>query len=210
MAIKQATQILTGVTSHDGTQPVNIRDVTPAQWNASMVDETGTAFTLTAAEANVLSGAGITAAEFNELDASDYAVYSESSAHIPRILQGTYDFAVDGGTIGTKPLGVAIPDKCIILGGIIDVQTTCTSAGADGGTGALQCMAANDIVTAIAISDVSNPWDQGLHAIKPLWTAATAIKTTSAGSIGFVIGGQNWTAGKFTLTLFYIPTLVNV
>ena len=192
-----------------GDRAVSVAELTAAQYNGAMVDDTGTAFTISAAEANIAAGSGVTAAEYNELDASVAAVYSEGSAHIPRMLQATYDFAVDGGTIGTIPLGAAIPSNCIILGGIIDVQTTLTSAD-DSGTGALQCMAANDIVAAVAISNGANPWDQGLHAIKPLWTAATAIKTTSAGSIGFVIGTQNLTAGKFTLTLFYVPTLVNV
>jgi len=209
MGIYNATKV-----ADPGTDPVDrvvsVAELSPAQFNAALVDETGTAFTISAAEANAAASSGVTAAEYNELDASDMAVYSESSAHIPRILQATYDFAVDGGTIGTIPLGAAVPNNCIILGGIIDVQTTCTSAGADAGTGAIQCMAANDIVTATAISAGGNIWDQGLHAIIPVFTAATAIKTTSAGSVGFVIGSQNWTAGKFTLTLFYVPTLVNV
>ncbi len=115
----------------------------------------------------------------------------------------TYDFAVDGGAVGAHGLGVTIPDNAIILDGMVDVITTCTTAGADAGTMAIHVEGANDIVAAIAVSDVSNPWDAGLHAIVPLGTAATAVKTTAAREITATIAGQEFTAGKFVVFLRY-------
>lgn len=108
-------------------------------------------------------------------------------------------------TIGTHDLGVTLPDNAVILDGMVDVITTFTSA-TDAATIALQAEAANDLVTAIAISDVSNPWDAGLKAIKPLGTAATAIKTTAAKMLKVVIGAEDLTAGKLVLILRYVVT----
>jgi hypothetical protein len=61
----------------------------------------------------------------------------------------------------------------------IDVLTTFQS-NTDAATIAIQVEGANDIVTAVAISDGANPWDAGLHDVKPVNTALTAVKTTQA------------------------------
>ena len=63
-------------------------------------------------------------------------------------------------------LGVYLPTKAIITKVWVDVVTTFTSASADAGTIALHVQAADDIVTAIAISDASNVWDAGMHGSK--------------------------------------------
>ena len=164
--------------------------------------------TSTFTELNLLDGVTSTTAELNTVDTS--LAYADVTGLPLRVAQATWDYAVDGGAISAIGLGITIPANSIIVGSIIDVQTTCTSAGADAGTGALSVAGANDIVTAIAISDGTNTWDQGLHAGKPVFTAATAVKTTSAAEVTFTIAGQVFTAGKFVVNLFYIPTLVNV
>lgn len=116
-----------------------------------------------------------------------------------------YDFAVDGGAIGTITLRGqgALPAKAVILRGMVDVVTTVQTAGADAGTLALQAEAAGDLVAAIAVSDVSDPWDAGQHDIIPVGTAATAVKTTVARDLKLVIGGQAVTAGKLVLMVEY-------
>lgn len=119
----------------------------------------------------------------------------------------TYDFAVDGGAISTitPSAGFQLPDNAIILDGMVDVVTTCVSA-TDAATIAIQSEAANDIVAAIAISNVANAWDAGLQAIIPLGTAATAIKLTAARDIKIVIAVEALTAGKFHTILRYVTT----
>lgn len=151
------------------------------------------------------SGAGTaitaTAAEINSLD--DSAAYADGLSRV-RVATATYDFAEHGGAVSAIGLGVTIPDNAVVLDGMIDVITTCTTAAADAGTMAIHIEGANDIVSAIAVSDVSNPWDAGLKAIIPLGTAATAIKTTAAREITATIATQAFTAGKFVVILRYV------
>ena len=100
-------------------------------------------------------------------------------------------------------LGVAIPDNAIIINGVVDVITTFTSGGGDAATIAIQVEGANDIVTAVAISDGSNPWDAGLHTVAT--TNAAPIKTTSARIItATTAGSQDLTAGKVIIWLEYL------
>jgi hypothetical protein len=121
-----------------------------------------------------------------------------------RYARATYDFAVNGGAIGAIDSGVTIPDNAIILDGLVDVITTCTTEGEDAGTMAIHVEGADDIVAAVAVSDSANPWDAGLHDIKPVGTAATAVKTTAARKITFTIAGQAFTAGKLVVFLRYV------
>jgi hypothetical protein len=121
--------------------------------------------------------------------------------------RAVYDFAVDGGAIGAHTLrGDVIPDNALIMGGVVDVITTCTTAGADAGTMAIRVEGANDIVAAIAVSDGTNPWDAGQKAIVPKFNTpeSTSVKTTAARAITGTIAGQAFTAGKFVVFLFYV------
>ena len=117
-----------------------------------------------------------------------------------------YDFAVHGGAISAIGLGVTIPDNAMIVGGYVDCVVTATSAAADAGTGAISVQGANDIVSAIAISDGTNPWDApGRKAIVPKANTpeTTSIKLTADREITFTIATQVWTAGNFIVYLFY-------
>lgn len=120
--------------------------------------------------------------------------------------RAVYDFAVDGGTIAAHTLrGDVIPDNAVILGGFIDVITTCTSAGADAGTMAISVNSANDIVNAVAINAATD-WDAGQRAIIPKFNTpeTTSVKTTAARAIVGTIAAQAFTAGKFIVFLFYV------
>lgn len=151
----------------------------------------GTAVTSSAAELNLLAGVTGPAAD---------------GLGLFRVARATYDFAEHGGAISAISLGVTIPDNAIVCGGFVDVVTTCTSAGADAGTMALHVQSANDIVSAIAISNGGNPWDEGLHAIVPKANTpeSTGIKLTAARAITATIAGQAFTAGKFVVYLYYL------
>jgi len=117
----------------------------------------------------------------------------------------TYDFAVNGGAIGDISLTTKIPDNAIIWDSFIDVVTTLTSA-TDAATVAIKTQAANDIVSAIAISDVGNPWDAGVHAGIPVGTAAAAIKMTAERIVTATVAVEALTAGKFHVGLLYAVT----
>lgn len=119
---------------------------------------------------------------------------------------GEYDFAVDGGVVGTitlRGVGAAagpIPNGAVVYDGYLEVLTLVTSGGA--ATGALQVEAANDTVNAAVVS--GTPWSTtGVKSLIEAGAGANAVKTTAARSPAFVIGAANLTAGKFRLVLTY-------
>lgn len=116
-----------------------------------------------------------------------------------------YDFAVEGGAVSTIALiGTAlIPSGAIILGGFVEVTVVPVGAGA---SIAVQVEAANDIVSAAAISGA--PWSTtGRKSIVPVFTGATTVKTTAARDVSVVISAAVLTAGVFDVFVAYIETV---
>lgn len=116
---------------------------------------------------------------------------------------GTYDFAVQGGAIGTVDLlgldgkPVVIPQGAIIMDSLIDVITqgaTSTSA-----TIALTAQTAGDIRAALGAASYT-----GLLAGIPVGTAATSIKMTADRTLRATIATGTVTAGKFNVIIEYI------
>lgn len=153
------------------------------------------------------------------------AVKAESGLAVKYVATAIFDTAgVDSAgaantAVGAHPLGVFIPTKAVITNAWVDVITTFVSAGADAGTIALKAQGANDLVSAIAISDASNVWDAGIHgtlvgypaitgdAVTALANiaavAATYIKTTAERELTATVGGQILSAGKLALFVEY-------
>lgn len=127
-----------------------------------------------------------------------------------QVARAVYDFAVDGGTIGAKiaksPMAL-LPLNAVVVGGFVHVVTTCTSA-TDAGTMAIHVNGANDVVSAIAISNGGNPWDAGLHAIVPKANTpeSTGIITTAARAVTFTIAVEAFTAGKIVVFLYWVDS----
>lgn len=116
-----------------------------------------------------------------------------------KVWEGFYDFAVDGGAQGTIPLRSndgPIPLGAIIYGGYLDVQTSCASAT---GTMALNSEGAADLLAATAQAGLT----AGRKDIIPDATGSTAVKLTAARLPALVIATAAFTAGKFSLVLFY-------
>lgn len=113
-----------------------------------------------------------------------------------------YSFAVSGEpAAGIAISKHSVPAGANVIGGWYKVTTTFTTAGADGGTVALSLVGANDLVTAIAVNDASNPWDLDLTGDKPLKRIATQlvaekfVTITSATQLvtaGILIGVVYW------------------
>lgn len=119
---------------------------------------------------------------------------------------GEYDFAVDGGAIGTIALrgsgglGGALPNGAVIVGGYLEIDTNFTTGTA--ATMAIQANAANDLVSATVVSGA--PFSTtGIKAIIPIFTAATMIKITAARSLTAVIATGTITAGKGRVVVFF-------
>lgn len=122
---------------------------------------------------------------------------------------GEYDFAVDGGAIGTitlrsangASLGNVIPVGSVIVGGYIEVDTGFTT-----GTAATMALttgeSAGDLSAATVVSGA--PYSTtGRKSITPAFTGATAVKTTVARSVQAVIAVGTVTAGKGRVVVFY-------
>jgi predicted RecA/RadA family phage recombinase len=124
-----------------------------------------------------------------------------------RVAKATFDPSAVSGhrTIAAHTLGVTIPDNAIICGGFVEVLTTFTSA-TDAGTIAIHVQSANDIVSALAISNGSNIWDAGLHPIIPKANTpeSNGIKLTAGRLITATVAVEALTAGKATIFIFYV------
>jgi hypothetical protein len=116
----------------------------------------------------------------------------------------TYDFAVDGGVQGliTPTNSPTIPNKAIILGGVIDITTTLTSGGSATialGTSAGSSASALKTATAVAT------WAAGVTVpVTPVFTAATYVKLTAAGRLTLTVATADLTAGKFDVNVIYV------
>lgn len=120
-----------------------------------------------------------------------------------KVVRGRYDFAIDGGAVGTVDLTVdaQIPNNAIILGGFAEVDSVLTSGGS--ATVAVNVESAGDIVAAAAISGA--PWSTtGRKSVVPAFTGATVIRTTTARKIQATIATAALTAGTFDVVLFYV------
>ena len=120
-----------------------------------------------------------------------------------KTVRGEYDFAVDGGAIGTITLrgDNTIPNNSYILGGFIEVDTAVTSGGA--ATLGVNSEAAGDVLTATVVSGA--PWSTtGRKSVTPVFTGATSLKTTAARAVTVTVAVATLTAGKFRVVLVYI------
>jgi hypothetical protein len=112
-----------------------------------------------------------------------------------------YDFAKDGGAIGTVALrGNKLPSGAIITSGMIHVITAVTSGAAV--TVELGVETDDDVLASTLKADL----DTGdLLDTVPVGTAATAILTTTAGAgVTMTIGVAAITAGKVVVALEYL------
>ena len=148
--------------------------------------------------------AGVTAAKLATALAG-----SADGLGILRVARATFDPSANLGdrTVAAHTLGVTIPDSAIIIGGLLEVLTTFTSAN-DTATIAFSVEAADDIVPAVAIDNVSNPWDVGKHVVEPeIGTAeSSSIKTSAARAVTATVGVQALTAGKAIVFLYYLQS----
>jgi hypothetical protein len=122
------------------------------------------------------------------------------------VVRARYDFAVDGGAVGTISLtaGSPIPAGATIIGGYIDVITALASSG----SATISCgvETATDVVGATAVAS----WTTGRKTILPALgsgslTNSTVIRTTQARAVTITVGTAPLTAGKFDVVLLVVP-----
>lgn len=107
-------------------------------------------------------------------------------------------------------LGKVIPANHVIVNASYKVQTTATSpTGADNGTLAISIEGANDLVSAAAIS-TGTTWDAAgmIMCIPDIATVSDYKTTTVDRQITWTTATDAWSAGKITLYLDVVPTLL--
>lgn len=119
-----------------------------------------------------------------------------------KTVEAVYDFAVDGGAVGTITMrnddstGNSVPNGSVVTGGYVDVETSALSGT---GTIAITLESAGDVLAATGQAGLT----AGRKSIIPAGTGATSIKTTAARSITLTIATAAFTAGKLRVVLFY-------
>lgn len=127
---------------------------------------------------------------------------TDNTKNVMRMGKWTYSFAVNGGGTGTIAMtGETLPVNAVVIGGVMDVTTAVTGSGA---TVAVQLQAANDIISAAAVSGA--PWSTtGLKAIVPVFTNATYKKVaTTAKTPSLVVTSAALDGGVVNLHLLYV------
>lgn len=115
----------------------------------------------------------------------------------------TWDFAVDGGAVGSILLkddqgnAAILPNKAIITQVYTDTVTAVTTGAA--GTLALTANASGDLKAALAAAS----WT-GVQAGVPVGTAATMVKLTAQRQITAEIATGALTAGKVNFFIDYV------
>lgn len=119
-----------------------------------------------------------------------------------------YDFSVTGDPSTAKNISrFPVPAGANVIGGWYKVLTTFTSS-TDASTPSLQLVGANDLVSAIAISDASNPWDVDLTKDRPLLNIATQLAAEKYVQILRAV--EAITAGKLVGCVYWVlPEIVS-
>lgn len=115
----------------------------------------------------------------------------------------TYDFAVDGGAVGTitPKATVVIPAGAVIFGGFIQGITLPTSGG--GATIAIGLGSGAQVAALKAATAIATYAAGATVALIPVFTAASVVKAAAETAVTFTIATAALTAGKVQVTLFY-------
>ena len=128
-----------------------------------------------------------------------------------RVARFTFDSAgtdsadADNSATGAHGTGVTLPIHAMVVGGFVDVNTAFTSENTNNATIAISVQAANDIISAAAVSGA--PYSTiGRKAIVPKANTpeSTSVKTTAAREITCTVATSALTAGKLTGYLYYV------
>lgn len=113
-----------------------------------------------------------------------------------RSLTATYDFSVQGGTVGDHSLGVSLPDNAVVVEVIRDEVTACTSTGS---TGTIQLTLPTDG----ALEQTALTADGGSPSLASSGGSAVPLKTTAARTVQVTIATNPVLAGKILYFIRY-------
>lgn len=151
-------------------------------------------------------------------DAYAQALLAAANSHTPleglgsvihktkNCVRAVWDFAVQGGAVGTLNLLDDQGNPCILPKGayvtnvVLDVVTPCTTSAS--GTGSLGLLTATDLLAATAAASIT-----GLLAGVPVGTAATwkgPVTAVGGTQVTMGIATGALTAGKFSALIEYV------
>ena len=131
---------------------------------------------------------------------TDLAKYGAGGGYYGWNYRATWDFAVQGGATGTIVLPTVIPANTVVFGGLFHVITT--FAGATN-TVAIGLNTTTDLLAATAIATYGTI---GVHAVTPVFTAASAFVLTADRQLTLTLATAAVTAGKMTIYLALYPS----
>jgi hypothetical protein len=114
------------------------------------------------------------------------------------------------GTAGTYGLGVIIPDDAVITGAWYEVLETFHDTGTDQSTVAIQALAANDLLSALALDagtalDAANPTIL-VEMVPVIETPSTFIKMSSAKELKLLLATGPLDGGELLLYVEYVQS----
>ena len=128
-----------------------------------------------------------------------------------RVARFTFDAGVEANrAIGAHGTGVTLPIHSIVVGGFVDVNTKFDSDATDAGTIAISVQAANDVISAAAVSGA--PYSTvGRKAIIPKANTpeSTSLKCTAAREITCTVAVEALLSGKLTGYLYYVEGIAS-
>lgn len=156
-----------------------------------------------------VSNAGVTAIGAAKVTEAMLQSADSRALLAARVAHAEFDPSANAGerTQAAHTISVTLPDNAIMIRSWYDVITTFTSA-TDAATIAIHAEAANDIVTATAISAGGSIWDAGLHAGAQDGGPSNMVKLTAARTLTVTVaGGEDLTAGKLHLFVEYVVSV---
>jgi hypothetical protein len=123
---------------------------------------------------------------------------------------GVDSAGVSNKTTAAHGTGVFLPIHAIVVGGFVDVNTKFDSDATDAGTIAISVQAANDIISAAAVSGA--PYSTvGRKAIIPKANTpeSTSVKTTAEREITCTVAIEALLSGKLTGYLYFLDGIAS-
>jgi len=201
-------QYISTLTSNAQTQLNAKQSTTLTDGNILVGNGSNVATSVTMSGAATLSNAGVLALAANGITSDKIS----TSDGVRKMHRFTVDYTLLNASGFPALFGVAIPDNAIVVRSFYDVITTFAGDGDDGSTIKIGIEDQDDDVkAAVAINDVSNPWDVGIKEGIQVNTAATMVKLSASRSLAvtWTAGGTDTalTAGQMVVFLEYVESV---
>lgn len=134
------------------------------------------------------------------IDAALNQLAANNAGGVLKAVAVTYDFSVNGGAVGSIPLGVSLPSKAVVVEVIRDEVTACTSTGS---TGTIIL----NVPTDGNLEQTALTADGGSPTLASSGGSAVPKKTTAARQLQVTIATNAVLAGKIVYLVRYYQSV---